>query len=288
LTGINRVKPKPGMVAGKNTLGAVMKNPRMPAIAIAVLAVIATSDVVAQNPYAADTGAQIWRNGFGECWRTGSWTSSAAIPQCDPDLVPKPTPRPAEAPRAVAPPPPPPAPVVQVVDSDGDGVPDAQDRCPGTAAGARVDAQGCELDSDRDGVVDRLDKCPGTRAGAKVDASGCEIQAVTVLKGVTFATNSAVLTPASMSILDETAATLARNPQVKAEVAGHTDNRGSATLNRQLSQRRAEAVMKYLASKGANPANLTARGYGPDQPIADNKTEQGRSANRRVELRVQP
>jgi OOP family OmpA-OmpF porin len=258
------------------------------ALAAGLAALVTSSALFAQNPYAADTGAQIWRNGFGECWRTGSWTSSAAIPQCDPDLVPKPAPRPAEPPRAATPPPPPPpAPVVQVVDSDGDGVPDAQDRCPGTPAGAKVDAQGCELDSDRDGVVDRLDKCPGTRAGAKVDSSGCEIQAVTVLKGVTFATNSAVLTPASMSILDETAATLARNPQLKAEVAGHTDNRGSAALNRALSQRRAESVVKYLVSKGANAANLTARGYGPDQPIADNKTEQGRSANRRVELRVQ-
>lgn len=264
-----------------------MKNPRLPVWAIAFLAIAATRDVVAQSPYAADTSAQIWRNGFGECWRTSSWSSSAAIAQCDPDLVPKPAPRPAEPPRVVTPPPPPPAPVVRVVDSDGDGVPDAQDRCPGTPTGAKVDVQGCELDTDRDGVVDRLDKCPGTRAGARVDASGCEIQAVTVLKGVTFATNSAVLTTASMSILDETAATLARNPQLKAEVAGHTDNRGSAALNRQLSQRRAEAVMKYLVSKGANPANLTARGYGPDQPVADNRTEQGRSANRRVELRTQ-
>lgn len=265
-----------------------MKKSRLPALVIAVLAVAASSGAVAQSPYAADTGAQIWKNGFGECWRTGSWTSSAAIAQCDPDLVPKPAARPVEAPRAVTPPPPPPpAPVVQVVDSDGDGVPDSQDRCSGTPAGAKVDTQGCELDGDRDGVVDRLDKCPASRAGAKVDTVGCEIAAVTVLKGVTFATNSAALTPSSMTILDETAATLARNPQLKAEVAGHTDNRGSAALNRQLSQRRAEAVVRYLVSKGASSANLTARGYGPDQPIADNKTEQGRSANRRVELRTQ-
>lgn len=69
------------------------------------------------------------------------------------------------------------------------------------------------------------------------------------------------------------------------EVAGHTDNRGTAQLNRDLSQRRAESVMRYLVSKGANAANLSARGYGPDSPVADNKTSAGRAENRRVELR---
>ena len=61
------------------------------------------------------------------------------------------------------------------IDSDGDGVPDYLDKCPNTPAGAKVDANGCELDSDGDGVVDRLDKCPNTPAGAKVDANGCEL-----------------------------------------------------------------------------------------------------------------
>jgi OOP family OmpA-OmpF porin len=149
-----------------------------------------------------------------------------------------------------------------------------------------VDAQGCELDGDRDGVVDRLDKCPGSRPGAKVDASGCEAPEITVLKGVNFATNSATLTPGSMAVLDQTAATLVKNPEVKAEVAGHTDNTGSAARNRVLSQQRAESVRRYLVSKGASAANLTARGYGPDQPVADNRSAQGRSANRRVELRI--
>jgi len=68
-----------------------------------------------------------------------------------------------------------PAPAPKVVDSDGDGVPDAKDRCPGTPTGAKVDAQGCELDGDKDGVVDRLDKCPTTPAGRTVNAQGCEL-----------------------------------------------------------------------------------------------------------------
>jgi len=81
------------------------------------------------------------------------------------------------------------------------------------------------------------------------------------------------------------AAALIRRSEIKAEVAGHTDNRGAAQYNRILSQRRAETVRSYLVSKGVDPARLTARGYGPDAPIADNGTQSGRAANRRVELR---
>ncbi|MDH3318666.1 MAG: OmpA family protein [Betaproteobacteria bacterium] len=163
---------------------------------------------------------------------------------------------------------------------------DRLDRCPDTPAGAKVGANGCELDSDRDGVVDRLDRCPGSKAGVKVDARGCEIPEVIALRGVRFATNSAALTPVSSAILDDAAATLTKRGTVRVEVAGHTDNRGSAVRNRALSQQRAEAVMRYLVSKGANAANLTARGYGPDAPIADNGTATGRADNRRVELRI--
>jgi OOP family OmpA-OmpF porin len=106
-----------------------------------------------------------------------------------------------------------------------------------------------------------------------------------VLKGVNFANNSAQLAPGSSKTLDEAAAALIRRSEIKAEVAGHTDNRGAAQYNRTLSQRRAETVMRYLVSKGVEPARLTARGYGPDAPVADNRTESGRAANRRVELR---
>jgi len=268
----------------------------------------------ATDAYATDSSGNIVRSGFGLCWRTSSWTAEKAIEQCDPDLVKRPQPKPAAAAPA---PVPAPAPVARVVDTDGDGVPDNLDRCPNTPAGARVDASGCELDSDGDGVVDRLDRCPntvrgarvdangceldsdgdgvvdrldrcpGTKAGVKVDANGCEVREVISLKDVNFATNSAQLTPTSSAKLDEAAETLRKRGNVRVEVAGHTDNRGSASRNRVLSQQRAEAVMRYLVSKGVNPANLTARGYGPDEPEADNKTEAGRAANRRVELRVQ-
>jgi outer membrane protein OmpA-like peptidoglycan-associated protein len=282
--------------------------------ALLIIAAPAQAQGEATDAYALDTGGKIVRSGFGECVRTSAWTAAKAIAACDPDLVKKPAPKPVAAAPA---PTPAPAPVARAadtdgdgvidtldrcpgtpagarvdangceLDSDGDGVVDRLDRCPGTARGAKVDAKGCELDSDGDGVVDRLDRCPGTKAGAKVDASGCEIPEVISLKDVNFATNSATLTGASSATLDEAAATLIKRGNVRVEVAGHTDSRGSAKRNRVLSQQRAEAVMRYLVSKGVNPANLTARGYGPDQPDADNKTEAGRAANRRVELRVQ-
>lgn len=258
------------------------------------------------DAYATDPRGTVWRNAFGECWRTSQWATSKAIAECDAVAKPAPAPKPVAAVPAPVP----------VRDSDGDGVPDDRDRCPGTPAGAKVDAngceldsdgdgvvdrldrcpgtvpgakvdaRGCELDSDGDGVVDRLDKCPGTKAGVKVDANGCEIPEIIALKGVNFATNSAALTSGSTAVLDQAAATLAKRGDVKTEVAGHTDNRGPAARNKVLSQQRAESVMRYLVSKGVNPANLTARGYGQDSPVADNKTESGRAANRRVELRI--
>jgi OOP family OmpA-OmpF porin len=171
-------------------------------------------------------------------------------------------------------------------DADGDGVADTQDRCPGTAAGIKVDAQGCEPDSDGDGVVDSADRCADTAAGARTDVHGCEIKEVVELKGVNFATGSARLLAESTAILDDAAATLRKHPEIKAEVAGHTDNTGSRALNVKLSQQRATAVMNYLVAKGVPADNLTAHGYGPDHPLADNATADGRAANRRVELRI--
>lgn len=182
---------------------------------------------------------------------------------------------PLAAPAPVAPPPPP--------DSDGDGVIDANDRCPGTPAGAKVDANGCELDADRDGVVDRLDKCPGTPAGIKVDANGCEIEEI-VLRGVIFDTNKATLKASSTAILDSVVDILKQRPNAKVELRGHTDNVGKDAYNQKLSERRAVAVVDYLVSKGIPAANLTAKGFGESNPIATNDTPDGREQNRRVTL----
>lgn len=229
-------------------------------------------------------------NPYGLCWRTYSWTTDKATLDCDPSLVPKPVvqaPAPAPAPAPAVAPPPAPVVVARVVDTDGDGVPDQSDSCPGTPAGAHVDARGCELDADQDGVVDRLDKCPATAAGAKVDRAGCEITAVITLKGVTFASDSARLTQESLAVLDAAAETLLKRGDVKTEVAGYTDSRGLDEHNHVLSQQRADAVRQYLISKGVPASNLTSHGYGEENPIANNRTAAGRAENRRVELRAQ-
>jgi OOP family OmpA-OmpF porin len=177
-----------------------------------------------------------------------------------------------------------PAPVPEAPkDSDGDGVIDANDQCPDTPAGAAVNADGCELDADADGVVDRLDRCPGTPAGIKVDANGCEIEEI-VLKGVTFDTDKATLKPASIAVLDGVVELLRKRPEAKVEIRGHTDSVGKDAYNQKLSERRAQAVVDYLVSKGIPAANLSAKGFGESRPVASNDTPEGREQNRRVTL----
>jgi OOP family OmpA-OmpF porin len=171
------------------------------------------------------------------------------------------------------------------LDSDGDGVVDGRDQCPNTPAGAKVDEKGCELDSDGDGVVDSQDKCPDTPKGDRVDAVGCSFKAEIKLPGVVFETNKAELLPESLPVLEGAISTLKRYPDLKIEVAGHTDTRGSDAYNLDLSARRAATVLKYLKDGGVTNA-LTSRGYGERQPVAGNNTDEGRQQNRRVVLRV--
>jgi len=135
-------------------------------------------------------------------------------------------------------------------------------------------------------VVDRQDRCLDTPTGTAVDANGCKLKATIVLKGVTFATASAKLVGESRQVLDEVVETLRRNPELKLEVAGYTDNRGNRNYNVRLSQQRAESVRNYLVAQGITGERLQAKGYGPSDPIADNASENGRAANRRVVLHI--
>lgn len=175
------------------------------------------------------------------------------------------------------------------VDTDGDGVFDEDDQCSGTPNGVRVDARGCRVDSDGDGVFDEDDRCANSPRGEDVDASGCPVlfdeeSTTLVLEGVNFETNSADLTSDAMTVLDRVAEALVGNPEVRVRVTGHTDASGSRDYNVQLSQSRAEAVAAYLSQRGVAANRMEASGVGPDQPIADNSTADGRSTNRRVEL----
>jgi outer membrane protein OmpA-like peptidoglycan-associated protein len=174
-------------------------------------------------------------------------------------------------------------------DADGDGVTDDKDECANTPAGQKVNEKGCPADTDGDGVTDEADRCPSTPAGVKVDAEGCQVlfeeaKKTVILEGVNFETGKADLTPESQAILDGVAESLVANEEIKVQVGGHTDNTGSRAVNQRLSRARAETVRKYLVDKGVAADRLTARGFGPDKPVASNRTQDGRAQNRRVEL----
>jgi OOP family OmpA-OmpF porin len=143
------------------------------------------------------------------------------------------------------------------------------------------------MDSDGDGVYDHLDKCPGTRPGAKVDSSGCEIVAnlQTHLVNDHFAFDSAKLTPAMEASLGDLVKKLQATPGSESvNLVGHTDSTGPDAYNMKLSIRRAEAVADFLVSHGISREVISIEGKGESEPAQDNSTRAGRSANRRVEI----
>lgn len=188
-------------------------------------------------------------------------------------------------------------------DEDGDGVLDNVDKCPGTPRGCAVDKDGCPLDSDGDGVIDCRDKCPGTPAGVKVDKNGCPPPVVqkaapkveeapeiiekgrTTLK-VLFDTDKAVIKKNSFKDVDNLINVMKQYPELSVVIEGHTDDVGSDAYNKKLSQKRADAVKKYMVDKGVDANRMQAIGYGEEKPIADNATKEGKAQNRRVEAAV--
>jgi OmpA-OmpF porin, OOP family len=155
-----------------------------------------------------------------------------------------------------------------------------------------VAAPTCDtLDGDNDGVNDCNDKCPNSEAGQTIGADGCPVKLTIDLKGVNFDFDKATLRPDAVVILDEAVAVLAKYPELKVEVAGHTDLCGKDTYNQDLSQRRAQTVFDYLTGKGIDAGRLMGpTGYGESRPLE--ATEQSSPAcksetNRRTELNVQ-
>jgi OmpA-OmpF porin, OOP family len=173
-------------------------------------------------------------------------------------------------------------------DTDGDGIQDSEDNCP-TVKG--IAAMGGCPDTDGDGIKDSEDKCP-TIAGTAASKGCPEVnqaiiaKAAKSAKAINFQTGSDVILKTSYKDLDSLVSIMKSEADLKAEIQGHTDNTGDATKNKTLSQKRADAVMKYLTEKGIDPKRLTAVGYGQEVPLKDNKTAAGKAANRRVEFKL--
>jgi OOP family OmpA-OmpF porin len=134
-------------------------------------------------------------------------------------------------------------------------------------------------DSDGDGVYDDEDQCPGTPVGAKVNAVGCW-----TLDSVLFDFDKAEIKPEGFPLLDAIVVILEKNPAMSVELAGHTDNVGTEAYNMDLSMRRSNSVAAYLVDKGILRNRLATTGFGFKNPVALNGTKFGRSLNRRVEL----
>ena len=113
-----------------------------------------------------------------------------------------------------------------------------------------------------------------------------EVNQVIVLKNIFFDVNKTTLKPESATEIENAYKLLVDNPSIEIEISGHTDNTGSAATNKKLSEGRAQAVVNALKEKGIDGSRMKAAGYGPDKPIASNKTEAGRAQNRRTEFKV--
>ncbi|MBK9262614.1 MAG: OmpA family protein [Polyangiaceae bacterium] len=180
-------------------------------------------------------------------------------------------------------------------DRDGDGVADKDDACADIPGVKTQDpaTNGCPGDTDGDGIRDDKDACPQEKGAADKDPkqNGCpKVVRVTeteifILQQVQFDTAKSTIKKVSDALLDEVAGVLKDHPEItKIEVQGHTDDRGGKKLNEKLSDDRAKAVMAALVKRGIDASRLTAKGYGQDVPIGDNKTAEGRQKNRRVQF----
>jgi outer membrane protein OmpA-like peptidoglycan-associated protein len=181
-------------------------------------------------------------------------------------------------------------------DNDKDGLVDKIDQCPMDAEDQDgfEDDDGCpDCDNDKDGVPEcpeAKDKCP-LEAGEPSD--GCPKKYVNIVvtkdkielkQTVFFDTRKATIKPVSFGLLDEVAQALTDHPTIKVRIEGHTDSQGQDGFNLKLSKNRAASVKAYLVKRGIDEGRMDPQGFGETVPIADNRTENGRAQNRRVEF----
>lgn len=172
------------------------------------------------------------------------------------------------------------------LDADMDGVLDAKDQCPETMAGLATDSQGCPADVDMDGIADYSDDCLDTMDGLMVDENGCAIpveSTVSMDLNVNFEFESAELPPEFYSDVKELATFLKLYKDSEVTIEGHADATGTEEFNLSLSEKRARAIRDILVRDfEIQRDRLKFVGYGEGRPVADNKTEEGRSKNRRA------
>jgi OOP family OmpA-OmpF porin len=181
-------------------------------------------------------------------------------------------------------------------DNDLDGIPDVADKCPNEPEDldGYEDQDGCpDPDNDKDTVPDVKDQCPNEIGSTTQEPLGCPVKnalvvvtdcEVKITQQIHFEFNKDKIRPESFPVLDAVVEVLDKNPKITLEVQGHTDNKGAPAYNKDLSNRRAHSVMKYLIAHGVTIERLTAVGYGMDRPIVDNSSEQNRALNRRVQF----
>lgn len=229
-----------------------------------LIGLTAPASVVADRGYLTDSRGEVVMDSYKECWQTVGGVQKR-VPACGDEVE-------MRGPR----------------DSDGDGVPDDRDQCPGTPKGVKVDSVGCPVDTDGDGVPDYRDQCPGTPSGARVNADGCEIVADVTINTTAdhFDFDSAKLKPAMKEELRNVATKVkASKGKEYLQVIGHTDSIGPEAYNQKLSERRARSAADYLAEQGIDRDRISISGRGESEPVATNKTREGRAQNRRVEIR---
>ena len=180
------------------------------------------------------------------------------------------------------------------LDNDLDGLVDQADRCPNEPEDmdGHQDTDGCpDADNDGDTIPDVTDRCPNEPGPP--DEGGCprvyqdvEVTStgIVIHQRVYFEYNRAVIRDVSFPILNTVAQVMRDFPDITIEIQGHTDSRGSDSYNLRLSGERAESVRQYLIQQGIPAHRMTAQGYGETRPIDNNRTDAGRSNNRRVEF----